>query len=622
VAGVKDKPSGEDGAAVADQADRADAALGEGEGADERRRAEPVAQETLPDGAVEGALQAGSADELALQVAGVEPSDLTLPAPGLPDDPTYTGDPVAYVAEAPDGEPAVEAALAWQPEIEPDPEEQPDPEFIAATDADPAQPMQAEAAIETIALAPGAEPTHEVAPVTHAPGELPADEPPAEPTAIEQFVADEPALAEQLSTEPISAEEEPAVPIAETRGEAPWPEQPTAELPTTDEPISDEPDAFTPVQVAPLTEQVEAEPTSVEGEEPPAQAQTLPDAESPVQTPWPEHAATELSKPDEPVTEAPAHHADEQPLRDRIPSVLPVELEAFKAPLAVPVFEPPPRPPEATQATFTAPSRTPQVALAAASGAGDATAIPRRADAIDEAAPSQPLVRDITPFLHRGLRLGALTLGALACLVLVLIVLYRWVNPPTSTLMLGQWLTGTRIDQRWVPLNRISPYLQRAVITSEDGRFCQHRGVDWGEIEEAIERARDGIPRGGSTISMQVVKNLFLWPSKSYVRKALEFPLTFAIELAWSKPRILEIYLNIAEWGPGVFGAEAAARYHFGKSAATLTSSQAALLAVSLPNPIERRAGAPGPGMQRLAGTIHARMLASPSNAACVQARR
>src|SRR6185436_4995918 len=124
-------------------------------------------------------------------------------------------------------------------------------------------------------------------------------------------------------------------------------------------------------------------------------------------------------------------------------------------------------------------------------------------------------------------------------------------------------------------------YLQRAVIASEDGRFCQHHGVDWDEIEEAIERARDGIPRGGSTISMQVVKNLFLWPSKSYVRKALEFPLTFAIEMAWSKPRILEIYLNIAEWGPGVFGAEAAARYHFGKSAATLTPSQAALLAVS-----------------------------------------
>jgi monofunctional glycosyltransferase len=188
--------------------------------------------------------------------------------------------------------------------------------------------------------------------------------------------------------------------------------------------------------------------------------------------------------------------------------------------------------------------------------------------------------------------------------------------------MLGQWLTGTRIEQRWVPLSRISPYLQRAVITSEDGRFCRHHGVDWSEIEEAIERARDGIPRGGSTISMQVVKNLFLWPSKSYVRKALEVPLSFAIELAWSKRRILEIYLNIAEWGPGVFGAEAAARYHFGKSAAALTPSQAALLAVSLPNPIERRAGAPGPGTLRLATTIHARMMASPDNAVCLQVWR
>jgi monofunctional biosynthetic peptidoglycan transglycosylase len=106
------------------------------------------------------------------------------------------------------------------------------------------------------------------------------------------------------------------------------------------------------------------------------------------------------------------------------------------------------------------------------------------------------------------------------------------------------------------------------------------------------------------------------------VRKALEFPLTFAIELAWSKPHILEIYLNIAEWGPGVFGAEAAARYHFGKPAAALTPSQAALLAVSLPNPIERRAGAPGPGTLRLANTIHARMMANPGNASCVQPRR
>ena len=188
--------------------------------------------------------------------------------------------------------------------------------------------------------------------------------------------------------------------------------------------------------------------------------------------------------------------------------------------------------------------------------------------------------------MRRAVRAAFVAGVALTVFVLSLIVAYRWVNPPMSTLMLGQWLTGTRITQRWVPIERMSPYLYRAVITSEDGRFCRHYGVDWGELEAAIERARDGIPRGGSTISMQVVKNLFLWPSKSYVRKAIEIPLTYAIELAWPKRRILEIYLNIAEWGPGIFGAEAAARYHFGKPAALLNAGQAALLAVSLPNPL------------------------------------
>ena len=118
---------------------------------------------------------------------------------------------------------------------------------------------------------------------------------------------------------------------------------------------------------------------------------------------------------------------------------------------------------------------------------------------------------------------------------------------------------------------------------------------------------------------MQVVKNLFLWPSKSYVRKALEIPLTYAIELAWPKRRILEIYLNIAEWGPGVFGAEAAARYHFRKPAPLLTPSQAALLAVSLPNPFERRPAGPALARCGWPTTVHGRMMASPGNAACVR---
>jgi len=205
-------------------------------------------------------------------------------------------------------------------------------------------------------------------------------------------------------------------------------------------------------------------------------------------------------------------------------------------------------------------------------------------------------------------------------LLLLPLLLYRWVDPPASTLMLSQRFTGTPTTQRWIPLERMSPNLVAAVIASEDGHFCRHHGVDWGELREAIESAGDGLARGGSTISMQVVKNLFLWPSRSYVRKAIEIPLAYSIETLWSKRRILEIYLNIAEWGPGIFGAEAAARYHFRKPALLLTPREAALLAVSLPNPFERQAGRPGPGTLRLADNLLLRMRAAQANTACVRA--
>ena len=608
---------------MADQAHTADAVSGEADSVAERQPEQPVGQEPPRQEEAPWSSQPISLFELTLQAEEVRQSDLTLPAPGLPDEPTFTGDPVAYVEQAAVREPVIDAPLTPKP----DAEAQSDPEFFTTDDAVQAQPLQVEAAVGAISEEPEAEPTEQVVSTTRdADATSASDVPSAEPTAVAEVVADgraqEGPFTEQVSTEPISIEEEPTVPIARTRGEAPWPEQTLAELPTIDEPTSDSPAALEPAPEAPLAEQAEAEPTSVEEKEPAAQIETLPEAEPTIESPWPEHASDELPTLDEPPltpAERPIERQAEQPLRDRIPSVLPVELEAIKAPLEVPVFDAPARPPEAARPIDATASHAPEVAFAAS---GAAAAIPQRAEVFDEVAPSRPSLRDLTPYLRRALRLAVLTLAALGCLVLALIVLYRWVNPPASTLMLGQWLTGTRIDQRWVPLNRISPYLQRAVITSEDGQFCRHHGVDWGEIEEAIERARDGIPRGGSTISMQVVKNLFLWPSKSYVRKAMEFPLTFAIEMAWSKPRILEIYLNIAEWGPGVFGAEAAARYHFGKSAATLTPSQAALLAVSLPNPIERRAGAPGSGTLRLATTIHARMMASPGNASCVQARR
>jgi monofunctional biosynthetic peptidoglycan transglycosylase len=251
---------------------------------------------------------------------------------------------------------------------------------------------------------------------------------------------------------------------------------------------------------------------------------------------------------------------------------------------------------------------------------GDGTSVRR---ARGQAGRGSVIPAEVEPprILRRALRLAAFGLIAFAGAVLVLIILYRWVDPPASTLMLGQRLAGTPIVQRWVPLTRISPNLPLAVILSEDARFCRHAGVDWGELKEAIESTGDGVARGGSTISMQVVKNLFLWPSKSYLRKAIEIPLAYLIEVVWPKQRILEIYLNIAEWGPGVFGAEAAARYHFRKPAALLGPREAALLAVSLPNPFERDAGAPGPGTQRLADNLLLRMRAARATAGCARAR-
>jgi monofunctional biosynthetic peptidoglycan transglycosylase len=252
-----------------------------------------------------------------------------------------------------------------------------------------------------------------------------------------------------------------------------------------------------------------------------------------------------------------------------------------------------------------------------------------RADAAPPAAMAQAAVPDaLAPpssdglgralaYLRLALKAAAAVVVALTVLVLALVVVYRWVDPPASTLMLAQRFDGVEVQQDWVPLGRMSPHLVRAVVVSEDSGFCRHRGVDWGALVEAMESQR-----GGSTITMQVVKNLFLWPSRSYVRKAIEIALACLVEALWPKERILEIYLNIAEWGDGLFGAEAAARHHFGVPAARLTVQEAALLAVSLPNPFEREAGAPGPGTQRLAGNLLVRMKTAPAAAACVQLRR
>jgi monofunctional biosynthetic peptidoglycan transglycosylase len=152
-------------------------------------------------------------------------------------------------------------------------------------------------------------------------------------------------------------------------------------------------------------------------------------------------------------------------------------------------------------------------------------------------------------------------------------------------------------------------------MAAEDARFCQHRGVDWRGLREALEDADNwSEARGGSTLTQQVAKNLFLWPGRSYLRKALELPLAFWIDLVLPKRRVLEIYLNVAEWGPrGQFGVEAGARHAFRKSARELNAREAALMAAILPNPRRRSAQRPGPGVKRLAGIYTARARAQPA---------
>jgi monofunctional biosynthetic peptidoglycan transglycosylase len=200
-------------------------------------------------------------------------------------------------------------------------------------------------------------------------------------------------------------------------------------------------------------------------------------------------------------------------------------------------------------------------------------------------------------------------------LVLAVLLLPYLVAPfyrtghPVSALMAWRTLKGAPVSRQWIDFSAISPALPRSVVGSEDAKFCSHRGVDWGALREVIDDAEDGeAARGGSTITQQVAKNLFLWPGRSVVRKALELPLALWIDLVLPKRRILEIYLNIAELGPsGQFGAEVGSNYAFGHSAATLSAREAALLAAILPNPIRRSARTPGPGVRRLAGTYMVR---------------
>ncbi len=208
-------------------------------------------------------------------------------------------------------------------------------------------------------------------------------------------------------------------------------------------------------------------------------------------------------------------------------------------------------------------------------------------------------------FFKKILRWGLFLIVGLALFSIVEVLAGRWI-PVRYTLLMGmrKWEfrddTNYKHQQKWVALNKISPYMIRAVVASEDNLFFQHKGFDWKEINTAIEQNKvRKRQRGASTISQQVAKNMFLWPGRTWLRKGLEVYYTVLIEWLWNKERIIEVYLNIAEMGKGIFGVEAAAEIYFKKAAGKLTTGEAALIAAALPNPLKRNPAKPNAYMQQ-----------------------
>ena len=217
------------------------------------------------------------------------------------------------------------------------------------------------------------------------------------------------------------------------------------------------------------------------------------------------------------------------------------------------------------------------------------------------------------------LRLTLYILVFLLALPFLMMLLYKlpFIHP-LSTLMLRDQITFTPYEREWRSIDDISPNLVYAVVMSEDGQFCSHSGVDWNAMKTVI--SRDGGPnRGASTITMQMVKNLFLWHDRSYLRKGLEIPYATVADAVLSKRRIMEIYLNIAEWGPGIYGAEAASQHFFKRSAKNLNPRQAAYLAVTLPNPKLRNPSRPSVNLTRLERLIEKRVRQSAAYTQCLR---
>ena len=221
--------------------------------------------------------------------------------------------------------------------------------------------------------------------------------------------------------------------------------------------------------------------------------------------------------------------------------------------------------------------------------------------------------------LWRFLRIPLGILAVLVAIPLVLTPVYLFAQP-VSVPMLSRLLTGQTVTREWRDIEDVSDRLKASVILSEDGQFCRHWGVDVSALRIEVDNYLAGREtRGASTLTMQVARNLFLWNQQSAIRKALEVPLALYIDLILPKRRIMEIYLNIAEWGPGIYGIEAAAQHHFSRSAADLTARQAALLAVTLPNPAGRNPARPSAGLKRLASIIERRAAKAGGYVGCLR---
>ena len=189
------------------------------------------------------------------------------------------------------------------------------------------------------------------------------------------------------------------------------------------------------------------------------------------------------------------------------------------------------------------------------------------------------------------------------------VAVYRFVPPPITILMIEGLVAGRGLDHRWTPLGRIAPAMTRAVVASEDSKFCHHHGFDMQAIDAALRHNQEqpGKIRGGSTISQQTAKNVFLWPQRSWVRKGAEAWFTVLIEAIWGKRRIMEVYLNTVEMGPGLYGVEAASQRYFHTSASQLSTVEAGRLAAILPDPLKWQAARPGPYVRRRTDRIEAR---------------